>query len=98
MKIFDWDEAKNELLKEDRNICFEDIVYYLENGMLLDYYDHPNQEKYPGQGLYVVEVDSYAYLVPFVESKEAIFLKTIIPSRKATKKYLRKKRCYHESD
>ena len=92
MKIYDWDEAKNELLKEDRHICFEDIIYYLENGKLLDYYDNPNKDKYPGQGLYVVEVDGYAYLVPFVESGDAIFLKTIIPSRKATKKYLRKEK------
>ena len=90
MKFYDWDETKNEILKQDRNICFEDIVYFLENDMLLDSYEHPNQEKYPGQGLYVVEIDKYAYLVPFVESEDSIFLKTIIPSRKATKKYLRK--------
>jgi hypothetical protein len=90
MKQYDWDEGKNELLKVERKICFEDIVYYLENDMLLNSYDKPNQEKYPGQGLYVVEIKGYAYLVPFVESEDSIFLKTIIPSRKATKKYLRK--------
>jgi hypothetical protein len=90
MKQYDWEEKKNELLKDERKICFEDIVYYMENDMLLDSYDNPNQEKYPGQGLYVVEIRGYAYLVPFVESEDSIFLKTIIPSRKATKKYLRK--------
>ena len=90
MKIYNWDEKKNGFLQKERNICFEDIVYYLENDMLLDCYDNPHREKYPGQGLYVVEIDNYAYLVPFVESGDSIFLKTIIPSRKATKKYLRK--------
>jgi hypothetical protein len=57
----------------------------------LDSFDNPNQKKYPGQKLYVIEIDRYAYIVPFVESEDSIFLKTIIPSRKATKKYLRKK-------
>jgi hypothetical protein len=90
MKQYDWDEKKNEILKVERKICFEDIVYYLENDMLLDSYANPNQDKYPGQGLYVVEINGYAYLVPFVDSEDSIFLKTIIPSRKATKKYLRK--------
>ena len=90
MKQYDWDEKKNEILKIDRKICFEDIIYYLENDMLLDSYAHPNQDKYPGQGLYVIEIKGYAYLVPFIDSEDSIFLKTIIPSRKATKKYLRK--------
>lgn len=90
MKFFDWDEDKNAILKEERKISFEDVMYYLENDMLLDNYIHPNLEKYPGQGLYVVEINEYAYIVPYVESDEMIFLKTIIPSRKATKKYLRK--------
>ena len=60
------------------------IVY----GGQLDVIDHPNQKKYPGQRVFVVKVDDYAVMVPFVESKERIFLKTIIPSRKMTKKYL----------
>jgi len=90
MASYDWDEEKNELLKKERGICFEDIVYYLEKDMLLDSYDNPNQKKYPGQRLYVVDIDGYAYLVPIVESGDMIFLKTIIPGRKATKKYLRK--------
>ena len=90
MKFYNWDEKKNVLLKEERKICFEDIIYYLENDMLLDSYENPNQGKYPGQGLYVIEIKGYACLVPFIESDDSIFLKTIIPSRKATKKYLPK--------
>jgi uncharacterized DUF497 family protein len=91
MKHYNWDQEKSERLKKDRGICFEDIVYYLENGMLLDSYDHPNQTQYPGQKLYIVDADGYACIVPVVESEEELFLKTIIPSRKATKKYLGKK-------
>lgn len=89
MKYFSWNEEKNELLKEGREISFEDIVFYIEQGFLLDVLEHPNQEKYKGQKVFVVEIESYAYLVPFVEDEREIFLKTIIPSRKATKKYLR---------
>lgn len=91
MKRYHWNDEKNEQLKKDRGICFEDIVYFLEQDLLLDSFDNPNQKKYPGQKLYVIEIDRYAYIVPFVESEDSIFLKTIIPSRKATKKYLRKK-------
>ena len=91
MKHYQWSEEKNELLKKDRDICFEDIVFFLEQDMLLDSYGHPNQKKYPGQKIYVVEIDGYAYLVPCVETEDSIFLKTIIPSRKATIKYITKK-------
>jgi len=89
MKYFSWNEEKNELLKEERQISFEDIVFYIAQGFLLDILEHPNQEKYLGQKIFVVEIDEYAYLVPFVEDEHEIFLKTIIPSRKATKKYLK---------
>ena len=89
MKYFSWNEEKNELLKEERQISFEDIVFYISQGFLLDILEHPNQEKYHGQKIFVVNVDEYAYLVPFVEDEREIFLKTIIPSRKATKKYLK---------
>jgi uncharacterized DUF497 family protein len=91
MKRYHWNDEKNEQLKKDRGICFEDVVYFLEQGLLLDGFDNPNQKKYPGQRLYVIEIDRYAYVVPFVESEDSVFLKTIIPSRKATKKYLGKK-------
>ena len=89
MKYFSWNEEKNELLKEERQISFEDVVFYIAQGFLLDVLEHPNQEKYLGQKIFVVEIDEYAYLVPFVEDEHEIFLKTIIPSRKATKKYLK---------
>jgi uncharacterized DUF497 family protein len=89
MNYFSWNEEKNELLQAERDISFEDIVFYIEKGFLLDVLEHPNQEKYPGQKIFVVQVEEYAYLVPFVESKDEVFLKTIIPSRKATKKYLK---------
>ncbi len=85
MKIFEWDEAKNRKLREERNISFEEVVFYIERGSVIDIISHPNSRKYPSQRIFVVDIDNYIYLVPFVESKEAVFLKTIIPSRKATK-------------
>lgn len=90
MKIFDWDREKNETLKDTRGISFEEIVFHIENGDELDVYPHPNQERYPNQLVSVVVVNDYAYLVPYVESEDGIFLKTIIPSRKATKRYIGK--------
>jgi len=89
MKYFSWNEEKNELLKIERRIAFEDIVFYIEKGFLLDVLEHPNQEKYKGQNIFVVQIDDYVYLVPFIENEHEIFLKTIIPSRKATKQYLK---------
>ena len=89
MKYFLWNEEKNELLRTERDISFEEIVLYIEKGYLLDILEHPSPEKYPGQKVFVVQVEEYAYLVPFVESENEVFLKTIIPSRKATKKYLK---------
>lgn len=90
VKYFDWDEKKNEFLKEKRGICFEDVQRTIEEGGLLDTKDHPNQTKYPNQKIFFVEINGYVYLIPFVEDEEKIFLKTVFPSRKATKKYLRK--------
>ena len=84
--MFKWDKEKDKILKKQRGIGFEDIVEAIEKG-LLDVYDHPNQEKYPNQKIYVVEALGYVYLVPYVTDKDEIFLKTIIPSRKAKKKY-----------
>ena len=89
MKYFSWSEEKNQLLKEERQISFEDVVFYISQGFLLDVLEHPNQEKYQGQKIFVVEIDEYAYLVPFIEGDQEIFLKTIIPSRKATRTYLK---------
>jgi hypothetical protein len=89
MKYFLWNEEKNGLLKSERQISFEDVVFYIEKGFLLDILEHPNPEKYKGQKIFVVQIDDYVYLIPFIENDHEIFLKTIIPSRKATKKYLK---------
>ncbi|KQC13189.1 MAG: toxin [Desulfuromonas sp. SDB] len=89
MKIFEWDEKKNEKLKAERGISFEEVVFYISNDFVLDVILHPNADKYPGQKMFIINIDNYAYLVPFIEENEIIYLKTIIPSRKATKKYLR---------
>ena len=92
MKLFNWDRAKNEWLIENRAICFEDILFYIDKGFLLDDIIHPNQEKYSSQRMLVVNIEDYIYLVPYVETKAEIFLKTIIPSRMATKKYLEQRK------
>jgi len=80
---------KNELLKEQRNISFEDVVLALESGKLLDDIEHPNKEKYPNQNIFIIliEIKNYVHLVPYVEDDTSIFLKTIIPSRQMNKKY-----------
>ncbi|MCI4406360.1 MAG: toxin [Sulfuricurvum sp.] len=78
---------KNELLKQSRGIGFEEIIAVIENGKVLDVYDHPDQQNYLGQKIYVVEALDYVYLVPFVRDEKGVFLKTIIPSRKAKKIY-----------
>ena len=88
MKLYDWNDDKNESLKQVRGITFEDIVFHLSRGCLLDTIEHPNQQQYPEQKIFILNVEDYVYLVPFVEDDETIFLKTIIPSRKMTKKYL----------
>jgi hypothetical protein len=89
VKIFSWNNEKNALLKAERQISFEEIVLYIEMGFLLDVLEHPNQEKYKGQKVFVLRVDDYVYLVPFIETAKEVFLKTIIPSRKATRTYLK---------
>lgn len=88
MKELNWDDDKNTWLKKKRDICFEDVAYAVENGFLLDNLKHPNKKKYPDQKMLVIEIDNYAFLIPYIENDTEIFLKTIIPSRKATKKYL----------
>ena len=88
MKHFSWDVEKNERLKAERGISFEEIVFHIEQGDVLDILEHPNQDRYRGQRIFVVSVGGYAYLTPFVETENAVVLKTIIPSRKATRKYL----------
>ncbi|UCD77545.1 MAG: toxin [Desulfobacterales bacterium] len=88
MDYYRWNHEKNRKLKEERGIGFEQVVIHIERGGLLDVLNHPNRERYPNQQLLVVEVNDYAYLVPFVEDENGRFLKTIIPSRKATRYYL----------
>ena len=83
-----WDTDKNAILLRERGVCFEDVLLALEKGALLDNLEHPNQERYPGQRMLVVEINEYAYLVPYIETDEYLLLKTVIPSRKATRKYL----------
>lgn len=89
MKQINWNSEKNQTLMIERGISFEDVVFGLQSGGLLDDLVHPNIEKYPNQRMFVVKVDDYAWLVPYVDSEMEFFLKTIIPSRKATKQYLR---------
>jgi uncharacterized DUF497 family protein len=112
VKYFDWDDAKNAKLRKERGVGFEDVVFHIERGDLLDILEHSNPSRYPGQRIFVVRRDDYVYLVPFppsprqvtpglrrglaealraeadVEDEHTVFLKTIIPSRKATKQYL----------
>ena len=88
MKPISWNAIKNQQLIEDRGISFEDIVFYLQQGALFDDIKHPNVKKYPNQRVFVIDVDGYVYLVPYIENRKEIFLKTVIPSRKATKQYL----------
>ena len=88
MKPFRWDPEKNERLKVARDISFEGIVLAIEAGGLKDVLVHPNQKRYPGQLVLVVCYREYVYLVPSVEEDAYYFLKTIIPSRKATRDYL----------
>ena len=88
MKHYGWDAKKNELLKKERGVGFEDVVFHIEAGDEVDILQHSNQERYPDQKISVVLIEGYAYLVPFIESGTELFLKTIISSRKATKQYI----------
>ena len=89
MKAFLWDNEKNERLKKNRGVSFEQVIILMEREDVLETIEHPNQNKYPGQKIATVRIDDYAYIVPYVQENETIFLKTIIPSRKATNKYVR---------
>jgi hypothetical protein len=88
VKYFDWDDAKNAKLRAERVIGFEDIVFHIERGGLLDILQHPNPDRHADQRIFVVRREDYVYLVAFVEDEHTVFLKTIIPSRNATKEYL----------
>ncbi|PIQ91549.1 MAG: toxin [Parcubacteria group bacterium CG11_big_fil_rev_8_21_14_0_20_39_22] len=87
MWYYDWDDTKNQWLKQNRGVSFEEVVMLIESNNLLDLIS--NTSKYPGQRVFVIDIEGYAYLVPFVEEGQRIFLKTLFPSRKATKKYIK---------
>lgn len=97
MKYFTWDNAKNEKLKFERGISFEDVVFHIERGDVLDIVEHPNQDRYRGQRVIIVQIADYAYMVPCLDQEDRIILKTIIPSRKATRKYLQTEASDHET-
>lgn len=88
MVYYNWNSEKNILLKEERGISFEQVVLHIDNGDLIDVISHTNKNKYPHQKILIIKIKSYIYAVPFVEKNKERFLKTIIPSRKLTKKYL----------
>ena len=84
---YEWDPQKNERLKRERDVSFEKVVFHLMRGDVWKIADHPDQHNYPGQKIYFVVIDDYVYLVPHVLEEGCVFLKTIIPSRKATNAY-----------
>jgi hypothetical protein len=88
-QTFEWSPQKNLWLMQNRKVCFEQIVAAINDGRLLDVVEHSNRQKYAGQKVMIVEIDHYAYLVPFIYQPARYFLKTIIPSRKATRRYLK---------
>lgn len=90
MKTFTWNAEKNRQLEAERGVSFEQVLVHIAVGDILDIIEHPHPEKYKGQRIFIIRMRDYVWLVPFVESENEIFLKTIIPSRKATKKYLGK--------
>ena len=89
MEYFSWSNSKNKILRKERNVSFEEVIFNIEQGHLLDIIQHPDQKKYKGQKILVVELRNYVYLVPCIKTEEGLFLKTINPSRKMTKKYLK---------
>lgn len=88
--IFNWDNKKNEQLKRERGVSFEQIVFLIENDCVLDILEHPSKKIYKNQRVYIINIDNYAYAVPFEDEGNERFLKTIFPSRKYTQMYLRK--------
>jgi len=88
VKTVRWDGEKNEWLKANRHVGFEQVVLKIDAGDILDAVEHRNKKRYPNQRLFILDIEGYAYLVPFVETESEIFLKTIIPNRQATKRYL----------
>ena len=92
ISVYHWNREKNEYLKKERNISFELIVEALQQGKMLVKYPHPNQKRYSGQWIYVININEYAYVVPFIQTGSVYFLKTIIASRKATRLHIKHKK------
>ena len=88
MSVFDWNPEKNAFLEREREIGFEEVVFHIQNGDVLAILKHPHPERYPNQKIIVLNVEGYVYLVPYAKEQGKRFFKTIIPSRKATRKYL----------
>ena len=88
MSEFDWSDEKNVDLEQTRGVCFEDVLIHIQNGDILDVIRHPNQDRYPRQNIIVLNMEGYVWLIPYTKTKGTRFLKTIIPSRKATREYL----------
>jgi uncharacterized DUF497 family protein len=86
---FDWNDEKNEFLQSTRGVSFEEVVFHIQNGDVLDVIKHPNAARYPNQNIIVLNMEGYVYLVPYTKERGVRFLKTIIPSRKATEEYLK---------
>lgn len=89
MKVFNWNSEKNHQLIEERGSSFEEAIFHIENGGLLDDICHPSASGYPHQKIFVVAIDQYVYLIPYFETEKETFLNTVIPSRKFTRLYLR---------
>jgi len=92
MKPINWNSDKNLQLKAERGISFKEVLVAMSQGAILDIVEHPNEDKYPNQRILIVRIRGYAFLVPFVETNGEMFLKTIIPSRSATRRYLPKEK------
>ena len=89
--MYKWDEDKNSILKSQRGFSFNDVLKQIKKHGIIDNYKHPNEERYPNQYIYVIELDSYIHYIPYVFDGDDIFLKNIIPSRKLHKKYKKDK-------
>ena len=89
MPIYHWDAEKDALLQRARGISFRDVVRHIEQGGLLDTIEHPNPLRHPGQRIFVVRIDDYAWRVPFETTETGLFLRTAYPSRESTRDYLR---------
>ena len=98
VKRFSWNAGKNEHLKKERQISFEEVVFHIQQGDLLDILEHPDPKRFGRQRIFLVRINEYVYLVPFVESPDETFLKTIIPSRKMTRKYFKQLKTHGKTE